>query len=295
MGKTSNLTGTGKKNLKKQQKAQGHLAEQAVKEAKALYPHKKSALGDLEKIQKGKGAPEYKPKTKYEPSKFKPETNYEHRTLTQLTKDFERAGRGAEKIFEPIKQNALAEFHQNVLPGINNSLGSESKSSSALNQAIAAAGGNLQRGLASDFASLQTNLAGNLLGQREQQRQFGAQFGAGQEQFYNQMKNQQQQFGSQFGAQQEQNIYNSQLQALQARLNANNALLGNPTNPNFSPIQSSYNQQAGGAGGPTIGQRYAGSVAGGAAGAATGFAFGGPPGAVIGGFAGGLQGLQLGQ
>lgn len=276
MGKTSSLTGTGKKNLKKVQKDIGATAEQHRKELKSEAKRRKSALHRDEQIAKGRHIPEYKGRTKYEPSKFKPETKYEpskfksetkydHRTLGQLQKDFERAGRGLEPMFEKRKQAALADYAQNLAPEVTGQYGQGTAGSSALFQAQNAAKANLSRNLSADFESMRNNIAGNLLGERERQRQFSSQFGAGQEnfynqlrnqqeqyksqfggaqeQFYNQLRNQQEQYAGQFGIQQEQNRYNSQLQGLNARLNANQSALGHPTTPQFSNIQGNYNQK----------------------------------------------------
>ncbi len=89
------------------------------------------------------------------------------RDLKTLVKDFERAGRGAEKIFAPIQEQALSQFGQYTEPQLATQFSGGTAGSSAMNQALAAARGNLQQGLASDFASLQANLAQNLLSQRE--------------------------------------------------------------------------------------------------------------------------------
>lgn len=301
MGKTSPLSGTGKKALKQVHKAAGFQAKQAVKEAKAAYPYKKGALHGVKQFAKGRHLPEYKgkskyepskfkPKAEYEPSKFKPKTEFERSSLGKLQKDFARAGEGLEPLFAQRKQAALADFAQNVAPQIATNAGAAGSSkSSAVRQAIAGAQGNLSRNLSADFESMRNNIATNLLGERERQKQFGAQFGAGQEQFHNQLRNQQQQFGAQFGAGQEQfgaglknqqqqfganfaqgqeqNLYNSQLHALQAKLNANQMLLGNPVQANFSPLQGNYNPPAGQKG-PGMGAQ----LIGGGLGALGGFA-----------------------
>jgi hypothetical protein len=328
MAKKAAYTGTQKKAHKQEAKAQNVQAKIYQKQAPQEYKQRKSASHRVTQVGKGRHIPEYEGKTKYEPSKFKaetkyeptkfkPETKYEHRTLGQLQKDFERAGRGLEPMFEARKQAALADYAQNLAPEVTGQYGQGTAGSSALFQAQNAAKANLQRNLSADFETMRNNIAGSLLGAREQQRQFSAQFGGAQENFYNQLRaqqeqyksqfgagqeqfganlrNQQQQFASQFGAGQEQNIYNSQLQALNARLNANQLLMGHPVNTNFTALQSPYLQAGGGAAGPTIGQRYASSTAGAATGAGTGFLVGGPPGAVIGGITGGIGGLQLGQ
>lgn len=238
MAKTSPLTGTGKKAQKQIYKAQKYAAEQSVKEHKKGQPGREAASKTFQDIAKGKGVPDYKGKTKYEPSKFqaqpkyepfkyKSETKYdpskyeqqtkfEKQGLSDLVRDFERAGKGAEKIFEPVKQQALTDFQQKTIPGVMGAFGREQGAgSSALNQALAAAATNLHRGLASDFAGIQSGVASNLLGERENQRRFGAQFGQQGEQFGANLRNQQGQFGAQFGAGQEQfgaNLRNQQNQ-----------------------------------------------------------------------------------
>lgn len=83
--------------------------------------------------------------------------------LGEIIKRYERAGRGAEKIFAPIREQAVADFEQYQQPEQVAALGQGTAGSSAMNQAMAAAKGNLQRQLAADFAGLQSNLASNLL------------------------------------------------------------------------------------------------------------------------------------
>lgn len=130
----SRLTGT-------QKKAQKYGAKHLVKREKQAYQLSKE-------LAEGKHGPTIE--------------------LSKLLQDFQRAGKGAEKIFAPIKEQALSEFNQVTAPEIFGQFGRQAGAgSSALNQALAAARGNLSRQLASDFAGLQANLAGNLLQQRE--------------------------------------------------------------------------------------------------------------------------------
>ena len=92
-------------------------------------------------------------------------------SLKELQRDFQRATKGAEELYAPIKANALQEFGQSTLPGVLSEFGDAGLGrSSALNQALAAARTNLSRQLASDFAGFQTNLAQNMIGQREQNK-----------------------------------------------------------------------------------------------------------------------------
>jgi hypothetical protein len=279
MCKTSPLTGTGKKSQKAIYKAQKYAAEESVKEYKRTKGQRETAGKTYEDISKGKGLPKYKSETKYEASKYKPETKYEaskykqetkydRQGLSDLVRDFERAGKGAERIFEPVKQQALADYQQRVAPAIMGQFGREQGAgSSALNQALAASATNLQRGLASDFAGLQNSVASNLLGEREnqrrfgaefgqrgeqfganlgnQQQQFGAQFGAGQEQFGANLRNQQQQFGAEFGQKQEQFANQSALQNLYARMQGAGGIYGHQVPQFNTQVQGSYNQRAG--------------------------------------------------
>jgi hypothetical protein len=128
------LTGT-------QKKAQKYGAKHLVKREKQAYRLSKE-------LAKGKHGPTIK--------------------LSKLMHDFERAGKGAEKIFAPIKEQALQEFGQTTLPGVLSEFGDAGLGrSSALNQALAAARTNLSSQLASQFAGLQSNLASNFLQQRE--------------------------------------------------------------------------------------------------------------------------------
>jgi hypothetical protein len=85
----------------------------------------------------------------------------------------------AQRVLEPIQKQALANYGQNTLPSIVNQYGSESKSSSALTQALAASRANLERdlhaqtsGLAAQYGSdiSRMNLAERA---RQQQMQYG--------------------------------------------------------------------------------------------------------------------------
>lgn len=310
----SALTGTQKKGVKKLAKLEPKFSKEALKQFERSGRYTQRGQKLLKDIAEGKESKGYKQKTKYEPEefkpktkfeveKFKPQTKYEKSTLNQLVKDFERAGKGAEQIFAPIREQALHQFQTSVLPSVKQAAGaSEVKSSSALRQALGASGENLQRSLASDFASLQATLAQNLLGQRESSRQFGAQFGAGQEQYAAQLnaaqrqyaaqhgmsqeqfaaaqKAAQEQFGSQFNQRGEEFANQSALQDLNARLQASGALKGVTLQPQFTgAFQSPYlqSQQKG----PSGTQQLIGSGIQ-AAGTALGAYLGGPSGAAVG-------------
>lgn len=62
--------------------------------------------------------------------------------------------------FEPIKQAANQNFQQSTLPSILNAFGADAKSSSALNQALAAGASNLNTNLGSQLAQMQLGAAG---------------------------------------------------------------------------------------------------------------------------------------
>lgn len=260
------LTGTEKKGKKAEIKHAKAVNKLSQKDLEKRLPYNESARHALKQVQKGRHLP------KYEQVKYKPETKYEAQNLKDIVKDYERAGRGAEKIFAPIQQEALHNFQTGILPSIQAAHGAQAgdvKTSSALRQALSAAGSNLQRSLSSDFAGLQANLAGNLFNARENQRQFGAQFG-----------NQQEQFGAQFGASQNQFGTQNQLAGLNARMQAAGNLSGSPINPQYTGLaqQPSYLAHSDSpslirkimAGGSTAVGGILGGMAGGPAGAAAG-------------------------
>lgn len=92
------------------------------------------------------------------------------------TKQFLPGGTG----FAPIQQEAQRNFQQNTIPAIMNAFGRGAKSSSALNQALAGAGQNLNTSLASQLAQLQlqaSNQGANLAGLPFQQNLSAANLG----------------------------------------------------------------------------------------------------------------------
>lgn len=95
--------------------------------------------------------------------------------LGDIISRYQKAGKGAEEIFAKNKRAALHEFTQTTLPQVTESTGAESKTSSALNQALNASSENLRRNLESDYATMQNQLAQNLLGQSQQAKQFNQQ------------------------------------------------------------------------------------------------------------------------
>lgn len=62
--------------------------------------------------------------------------------------------------FAPIQQQAMNNYQQNTVPSLLNSLGSNAKSSSALNQALAASAGDLNTNLAAQQSQMQLGAAG---------------------------------------------------------------------------------------------------------------------------------------
>ncbi len=286
MGKTSPLSGTDKKFKRSEQKFIKGQRKIFEKEQKRERHFNRETQRELRAIQKGEGLPKYqgkekfeiakyKPKTEFKEAKYNPKASYEKQTLHGLNKDFERASKGAEKIFAPTREAAISDFKKYTQPSIAAQYtGGGTATSSAARQANASAMADLQGRLAANFAGLQADVANNQLTRREQSRQFGAgfqnqqeQFGAAhkaaQNQFGAQFGNQQEQFGAshaaaqnQFGAQyrsnQEQFGNQSQLANLNAKLQASGLLRNQTVQPQYTGLSASpsYNQPApGGASG----------------------------------------------
>jgi hypothetical protein len=94
------------------------------------------------------------------------------------TRQFLPGGQG----FAPIQAEAQRNFQQQTIPSILNSFGSGAKGSSALNQALAGAGQNLNSSLASMLAQMQLQASGQastLAQQPYQQGLQGANLGLG--------------------------------------------------------------------------------------------------------------------
>jgi len=82
----------------------------------------------------------------------------------------------AQQYFEPHKQQAMAEFNQYQAPEVRNQYGANAGSrSSALNQALAAAAGNLHRQLSADYSGLSLGLGQDLLNRQQSGQQFNLQ------------------------------------------------------------------------------------------------------------------------
>jgi hypothetical protein len=91
--------------------------------------------------------------------------------LTQFAPGNQQAAAEGYKQFLPgggggqaITAQANKNFQQNTIPSILNAFGSGAKTSSALNQALAAGGANLNTDLASQLAGLQLNASNGLSG-----------------------------------------------------------------------------------------------------------------------------------
>jgi hypothetical protein len=78
-------------------------------------------------------------------------------------------GKGGEAITNAAQQ----QFKQTTIPSIMNAFGSNAKSSSALNQALAAGGSNLNSNIASQLAQMQLQAAGGLGGIGQSQASTG--------------------------------------------------------------------------------------------------------------------------
>lgn len=81
----------------------------------------------------------------------------------------------ANEALAPIQQQTLRQYGQNTIPGLINSLGGESKKSSALNQALSTARNNLAENLNAQTAGLAIGYGGDIskmnLGERARQQE----------------------------------------------------------------------------------------------------------------------------
>lgn len=140
----SALTGTEKKAKKRDinfTKEQQRAYLKQLKDTKGLRKQSASSLQDIAAGEKGLTT-----------------------DIGELMKQFQQAQKFAEQVYAPQKTEALHNFQQEIMPTINTQLGSNSKTSSALNQALAASAENLHRGISSDI----NNLSGQLLNQSQQ-------------------------------------------------------------------------------------------------------------------------------
>lgn len=83
-----------------------------------------------------------------------------YQQAVSATQQFLPGGNG----FAPIQQQAMNNYQQNTVPTLLNSLGSNAKSSSALNQALAASAGDLNTNLAAQQSQMQLGAAGQAAG-----------------------------------------------------------------------------------------------------------------------------------
>jgi hypothetical protein len=105
-----------------------------------------------------------------------------YQQAVQGTQQFLPGGQG----FQPIQAEAQRQFQQQTIPSILNAFGSNAKSSSALNQALASAGQDLNTSLASQLAQMQLGASGQaaqLAGMPFQQGLSAAQLGLGTQPF----------------------------------------------------------------------------------------------------------------
>ncbi len=125
--------------------------------------------------------------------------------LKQMLADYKTAGKGAKKIFEPIQADAIRQFEQTTAPEVRGAYGAaagQGSRSSALNQALAAARGNLQSELTANFSGLQNQLAQNITNQRYQNQTTGLQgrLQANGQQFQSPYQQQAQKQGNDWGS-----------------------------------------------------------------------------------------------
>jgi len=102
--------------------------------------------------------------------------NPAYQQALQASQSFLPGGEG----FKPIQEEAQRNFQQSTIPSILNQFGGDSKGNSALNQALAGAGQNLNTSLGSLMAQMRLGAAGQtaqLAGQPYQQGLQGAQLG----------------------------------------------------------------------------------------------------------------------
>ena len=212
------LVKTGYDKFRKQ-RAEGKEQAKTVKSGQKMAIKKeelaaksfKTGQKGIEDILAGKGAPRHE--------------------LGDLQRRMERAGEGAEKFFAPIQQRAERDFSQRIAPEIVSQYGGGAKSSSALNQALASARGQLSENVAADLAAYKQNYAGNLVNMSQQ----------------------------------------GKLQGLQSRLQASTSAIGQPSayTPPLQMPQSSLQQYGPLATGVLGG--IGGGIVGGPGGAVTGF------------------------
>lgn len=235
---------------------------------------------------------------------------FEYQGSAYQNPDFYKEGKEgykmAQRVLEPIQQNAMRQYALETIPGVVNEFGRESKSSSALNQALAAAKQNLSSQLHAQTAGLAAQYGSDIsrmnLGERARQQEL--QQGTALDRARLNIAQQAQQQGLQYGAASD--IFGAKRGAA---LGLNEQQRSNLEYLNNLAMGSAYNlQNAGIAGSGAAFQptRYSGGsnsvsplvggltggLGGAASGAAIGTALGGPGiGTAIGGGVGTLAGL----
>jgi len=136
----SALTGTEKKAKRQEIKFAKKSREEALRENRATRGLRRQSGKALKDIAMGKRGVTT--------------------DIGELMKQFQEAQKFAEQIYRPRQEEAIQNFQREILPQISTQLGSDSKTSSALNQALAASAENLQRGISADINSLSQNLVG---------------------------------------------------------------------------------------------------------------------------------------
>ena len=139
-----------------------------------------------------------------------------------FAKDSQQGLALANQALAPIQQQTLKNYSQNTIPGLINSLGADSKKSSALNQALSTARNNLAENLNAQTAGLAIGYGGDIsrmnLGERARQQEM--QYGAEANQAA--MRNQQQQYNLGLQSQVAQNRLGMQNQQQQYNLGLQN-------------------------------------------------------------------------
>jgi len=90
--------------------------------------------------------------------------------IRELNKQFEQAAQGSDRYYDDMKNKAMRDFNQQTVPNLINQYGQGSKSSSALNQALGAAAGNLHENIMADFAAMRQQQAQGIFGQSQVNR-----------------------------------------------------------------------------------------------------------------------------
>jgi hypothetical protein len=114
-------------------------------------------------------------------------SNPAYQQAIQAFQSFLPGGQG----FQPIQQEANRNFQKNTIPSILNAFGGNSKGGSALNQALAQGGANLNSSLGAQNAQMQLGAAGQAVGAAQvpfQQGLQGAGLGLGTSPFAYQQK-----------------------------------------------------------------------------------------------------------